>query len=180
MNSATEYFVVEFRKKTGTFENSLPCSGMLIYRVNTSVCSNGNGPPDEVYVFRPNGTIDLNGIINSAAFNSETGRTSFSNSSNPNCFLTDGELGNIAISQIGSASGNTISFYYTQSSPSIRIVAGQISLSWQPVPNATGYNIYRSHDPVGNYQLLATTTEPAFTDPNSFSKTFYKIVALLP
>jgi M6 family metalloprotease-like protein len=180
MNSTTEYFVVEFRKDTGTFEHSLPGSGMLIYRINEAATGNGDGPPDEVYVYRLNGTLAADGIINSATFSAETGRTSFSNTSNPNCFLADGTLANIAISLIGSSSGSDISFYYTQSSPIIRIVSGHIALTWSLVPNATGYNVYRSHDPVGNYQLIATTSQPSFTDPDSFSKTFYKIVALLP
>ncbi|MDZ4121477.1 MAG: M6 family metalloprotease domain-containing protein, partial [Candidatus Cloacimonadaceae bacterium] len=40
-NSSTEYFVVEYRRKMGTFENSLPGSGLLVYRINTSA-GNGN------------------------------------------------------------------------------------------------------------------------------------------
>lgn len=57
-NSSTEYFVVEYRRKTGTFESSLPGEGLLVYRINTSRDGQGNaqGPPDEVYIYRPGGT----------------------------------------------------------------------------------------------------------------------------
>ena len=59
-NSTTEYYVVEYRRKTGTFESSLPGSGLLVYRINLSIPSgqwgNDCGPPDELYVYRPGGT----------------------------------------------------------------------------------------------------------------------------
>lgn len=56
-NSTTEYFVVEYRRDTGTFESSIPGSGMLIYRINIVVGEgNADGPPDEVYIYRPNGS----------------------------------------------------------------------------------------------------------------------------
>lgn len=54
-NSATEYFVLEYRRKTGTFESSIPDSGLLVYRVNAIRDGLGNayGPPDELYMYRP-------------------------------------------------------------------------------------------------------------------------------
>lgn len=106
---ATEYFVVEYRKKAGFFENQLPNSGLIIYKVNTSASGNSVGPPDEVYVYRPDGTLTINGIINNATFSKNTGRTEFGNSSNPKAFMSDGTLGNIYIKNITEAS-NTISF----------------------------------------------------------------------
>jgi len=110
-SSSTEYFVFEYRKKTGTFENSVPASGMLIYRINSTAGSgNMNGPPDEVYIYRPGGTQTLNGIINQAMFSSETGHTQFNNGTNPNCFFSDGSLANITVHSVGAAL-NTISFH---------------------------------------------------------------------
>ena len=46
-NSPTQYFVVEFRKRVGAFENSLPGTGMIVYRINTvsDGVGNRNGPP---------------------------------------------------------------------------------------------------------------------------------------
>ena len=51
--------MLEFRKKTGTFESSVPGSGMLIYRINPAYDGNADGPPDEVYLFRPGGVVQL-------------------------------------------------------------------------------------------------------------------------
>ncbi|MCX6270735.1 MAG: M6 family metalloprotease domain-containing protein [Bacteroidetes bacterium] len=109
-SSSTEYFVVEFRKKTGIFEGNIPGSGLIIYRINPAASGNASGPPDEVYIYRPGGSPTANGSINSAYFSSESGRTTFNNTTNPYCFLSNGNLGGLSISQVGSSSGNTISF----------------------------------------------------------------------
>ena len=47
-NSLSQYFVVEYRKKLGVFEGTLPGSGMLVYRIDTTLDGNADGPPDEV------------------------------------------------------------------------------------------------------------------------------------
>lgn len=108
--STTEYFLVEYRRKTGTFENSLPGSGLLVWRIKTD-CGNGNadGPPDEVYVYRPNGSVTAEGSPSLAHFSLESGRTFIDDTSNPSPFLSDGTPGGLAINSIGSA-GTTISF----------------------------------------------------------------------
>jgi M6 family metalloprotease-like protein len=112
-NSLSQYFVLEYRKKTeGTFENNVPGSGLLVYRINTSVTGNADGPPDEVYVYRPNGTTSTNGSPSTAFFSSESGRTSINDGTNPNCFLQDGSAGGLLISNVTSA-GSTISFTAT-------------------------------------------------------------------
>lgn len=110
-NNPDQYYVVEFRKKTGTYENSIPGSGLLVYRIDTS-CGNGNadGPPDELYIYRPNGTTTVNGTLSSAHFSSETGRIKIDNSTNPSPFLQDGSAGNLYLCEIGSSAGNTITF----------------------------------------------------------------------
>jgi M6 family metalloprotease-like protein len=66
--SATEFFVLEYRKKVGIFERSLPGEGLLVYRINSARNGNANGPPDEIYIYRPNGTATVNGTLSSAAF----------------------------------------------------------------------------------------------------------------
>lgn len=105
-NSSTEYFMVEYRKKTGMFETGLYGSGLLVYRVNTSCVDNGNmdGPPDELYVFRQG---DSDSYINYANLSSDVGRTVIG----PLAF-SDGSSSGITISNIGS-SGETISFKVT-------------------------------------------------------------------
>ena len=102
-NSSTDYFVLEYRIKEGVFESVIPNSGLLIYKVNTLEDGNGNGsgPPDELYVYRPNGTLEINGNITSAVFSADYGRTEFNDNTNPSCFLSNGQDGGIFISNIG-------------------------------------------------------------------------------
>jgi M6 family metalloprotease-like protein len=108
-NSPTEFFVVEYRRKAGTFESSIPGSGLLVYRINTAVNGNASGPPDEVYVYRPGGTYDVSGTVDSANYSSNVGRTSITDDTSPSSFLTNGSLGGLCIWGIGAA-GDTISF----------------------------------------------------------------------
>jgi hypothetical protein len=118
-NSSAEYFVVEFRKKTGTFENSLPASGMLIYRINTAA-GNGNasGPPDEVYVYRPGGSSTENGSVSEAYFSDEAGRIMFNQYTNPWPYLQDGITnGAINLMSIGSSAGTTMNFTLSNTNP---------------------------------------------------------------
>jgi M6 family metalloprotease-like protein len=109
--TSNEYFIVEYRRKTGLFESSVPGSGLIVYRINSLRDGKGNasGPPDEVYVYRPDGTDTINGSPNSAHFSLGTGRTQFNNTTNPRCFLTDNSYGGLDISNITTA-GSTISF----------------------------------------------------------------------
>jgi M6 family metalloprotease-like protein len=115
-NSTDEYFVLEYRRATGTFETSLPGSGLLVYRVypnaNPSAPGNRCGPPDEVYVYRPNGTTTANGDPASAPFSADSGRTAINDSTNPSSFLSNGSPGGLNISNVTSV-GNTISFTVT-------------------------------------------------------------------
>ena len=110
-----QYFVFEYRKKTGTFESSLPGSGLIIYRTNYGYVGNsqGLGPGgkyDEVYVFRRNGTPNNDGYVSEANFSQTSGRTVFSNSTNPYCFTVNGNYGNIYIKNIRENTDGTLSF----------------------------------------------------------------------
>ncbi len=100
--SSTEYFVVEFRRKALPFENTIPGSGMLVYRINTTVNGNANGPPDEVYIYRPNGTLTANGVPNNAHYSNLVNRTSINNTTNPPPFLSNGAQGGLNIYNITS------------------------------------------------------------------------------
>lgn len=140
-NSDKEFFVVEYRKKEGTFESFIPTSGLLVYRINSDFDGNADfdniSTFDEVYIFRPNGTTSVNGNITTAAFSSGSGRTSINDvSSNPKSFLSNGLPGGLDISNVTSA-GNTISFNVyipNLQKPTNFIVTGtstnQIDLSW--------------------------------------------------
>ncbi len=173
-NSTREFFIVEFRKKTGTFESSIPGSGLLIYRINSLLNGNAYGPPDEVYLYRPNGTLTSNGSPSSANFSTETGRTSFNDSTNPKDFLWDNSLGGISLSAIGSAAGSTISFYYNPSTKPYNLsgesYGGSIDLTWsEPLTGAPDhYNIYRSGAVTGTSQSTAFT-DTTVTAGNAYS-----------
>jgi len=107
--SSTEYFFLEYRRRTGSYETSLPGTGLLAYRVNPSLSGNSEGPPDEVYVFRPGGTPSAEGTIENAVMAQDYGRTDFSAGRNPYPFLSSGAPGGIRVFDIG-ATGTTISF----------------------------------------------------------------------
>jgi len=108
-NSTTEYFFVEYRKQQGMFESNIPNTGMLIYRINSTVNGNAAGPPDEMYVYRPNGTLYENGSISIANYCAQQGRTEINDLTNPSCFLSDGSFGGLFIHSITDA-GDSISF----------------------------------------------------------------------
>ncbi|TAL69415.1 MAG: M6 family metalloprotease domain-containing protein [Bacteroidetes bacterium] len=151
--SATEYFIVEYRRKTGTFESSVPGSGLLVYRINSTVNGNQDGPPDEVYVYRLDGTPTNNGNINQAHFSSDAGRTAINDLTNPSCFLTNGSDGGLILYDVGSV-GSTISFKI-----GFGVMPPVLKL---PVNNADGLNTnpllvwYKSTDAL-TYDLQVST-----------------------
>jgi M6 family metalloprotease-like protein len=120
-NSSSEYFVVEYRRKTGTFENSIYGSGLLVYRINSDFTGQGNAfyaPADtpaiydEVYIYRPGGSPTVNGTLSTAYLSSGAGRMEINDGSDPAPFLHDGSDGGLDISSVGAA-GDSISFYVT-------------------------------------------------------------------
>lgn len=108
-----EYFVVEYRKKEGTFDGGLPSSGLLVYRINQNslgnVNYNGSTKFDEQYLFRPGGTTVIDGDITKATFSAESGRTSFGGTNSFKPFYSNGSLAKFAIGNV-SACGATLSF----------------------------------------------------------------------
>lgn len=108
-----EFFILEYRKKgSDIFEQSLPDSGLLIYRIKYNLWGNSEGPPDEVYLYRPNGTSTVNGQICEAALSRNNYRTEFNDYTSPNCTLIDNTLAHLNISNIGYC-GYYISFHYS-------------------------------------------------------------------
>lgn len=110
--SDKQFFVVEYRRNVGVFEyNGIPGSGLIFYRIDTTngLRGNGGGPPDEVYVYRPGGTLTQCGETNHAYFSKESGRTVINDGTDPRSFLQDGSPGGLNVFNIGSA-GEIISF----------------------------------------------------------------------
>jgi M6 family metalloprotease-like protein len=154
--SDTEFFVVEYRKDIpGTYESAIPRSGLVIYRINGELDGQGNasGPPDEVYVYRPGGTLNNEGSINAAAFSSDYDQTEFNSDTSPSCFLSDGSDASIAIHQIGPCD-DTISFYVN---PAYGFITGSVTTDnpnddlTQAVISANGDWVHPN--PAGQYEL---------------------------
>lgn len=129
--SSSEYFVLEYRKQgklySNEYEQKLPGSGLIIYRVNTAASGNRQGAPFEVYVFRSGDTMEGKGEKadytedkkNSTYLSAESGRTAYG-SEDPAADLSDNALvysdgtnSGIVIENVGSAAGDQISFDIT-------------------------------------------------------------------
>jgi M6 family metalloprotease-like protein len=98
--SSNQFFILEYRKAEGSYESNLPSSGLIITRIDNRYRGNANGPPDEIYVYRFNGTNQIPGTISQATFSASLGRGEFSDFSNPTSFLQDGTQGGINIKDI--------------------------------------------------------------------------------
>jgi M6 family metalloprotease-like protein len=153
--SSSEFFVVEYRKKGGTFENSLPGSGLLVYRIDPSLGGNAGGPPDEVYIYRPGGTHTTNGTPANAYFSAGSHRTKINDFTNPSSFLQNGSKGGLRISQVTFAD-TTISFTvdvinlndpaaFSATATSI----SEVMLDWQK--NSTGNKVMIAFDTVSQF-----------------------------
>jgi M6 family metalloprotease-like protein len=113
-NSTSEYFVVEYRSTTASLTDSqLPGSGLIVYRINPSINGNAQGPPDEIYAYRPGGTSpSVNGTVLQAFYSAQSGRTAINSTTSPTPFLQNGSAGGLNITNIGTA-GSDISFTVT-------------------------------------------------------------------
>lgn len=111
-----EYFILEYRKREGTFENNLWSSGLLVYRIDESVTGNITGQgtvqkPYGQYLFRQNGAPDKEGDVPFAALSTETGRTRIAYDGNPYPFYTDGTFASFELKNI-STCGDYIQFHF--------------------------------------------------------------------
>lgn len=117
IKGSSQYLVVEYRKKIGIFDYSLPGSGLIVYRINDKLYGNFNateagGVSDEVYVFRRDGSISSNGYVSDAYFLESSDRTTFSSNTNPFCFTAPNGMncGKLSIKNIIENSNGTLSF----------------------------------------------------------------------
>jgi M6 family metalloprotease-like protein len=113
-NSPNEYFVLEYRRRDpDTFDRNIPGSGLLVTRIVEGLNGNSGGPPDEVYIYRVDGTTTANGSIVKAHFSMDEARTEINDHTNPSSFLSTGNSGGLNINAITYAE-ETISFYVSQ------------------------------------------------------------------
>jgi len=154
-NSLSQFFIVEYRKKAGTFEGALPGSGLLVYRIDTTENGNADGPPDEVYIYRPGGTISNNGSPGIAYYSAESGRTEMNENTNPTSFLQDGTPGGLIFMDVTSAD-SVISFTVnvTHINDPANFTAtpmdtSHIRVTWQNQPDVD--QIVIAYDLTGNF-----------------------------
>lgn len=151
--NCNEYFVVEYRKRSGDYEGTLEGDGLLVYRVNPNG-DNYNGPNDEVYIYRPNGTLTINGNPVNAFYSSQSGRMTINDGTNPNSFLCSGTAGGLRISNVGYP-GTAISFSfaypYTITSASNIVCDGGSVFTANNLPS--GYTI--SWTPSSNLEIVS-------------------------
>ncbi len=117
-NSSKQYFVLEYRKKQGVFERSLPSEGVVVYRVNENSDGLGNARviDDELYAYRPGGTQSGNGEPDKASLSAASGRIAMSDYSDPAPLLSDGVPGGLDVSNVGPVS-DSIYFSIRKSGP---------------------------------------------------------------
>ncbi len=86
-----QFWILEYRDKTATWDKALTESGLIIYRINTNYTGSVTANP-EAYLYRKDGTSTVAGDILNAPFSDYNGRTSFNANSNPKPFLSDGTV----------------------------------------------------------------------------------------
>lgn len=187
-----QFFFVEYRDKHDIFENKIPGSGLLIYRIDTRFDGNagwdGNENLDEVYLFRPGGTLTEVGNIDHAYFSEESRRTSFNIGTDPYPFIHNQPYSfydwPAQITDI-SATGDRMSFVFRsyggeESAPGpnnfvahVNSPDRQVELSWDSNPYAGWYNVYRD----GMY--IAEVTDTTFVYPYTEADNGFHIFSVL-
>lgn len=177
-----EYFILENRRREGTFDSALPSEGLLIYHANdnliaANVESNtlNSKYPQTMYVVcagaetDPGNHPDTYGWVNSSAapFPGSSNRTSFTDTSIPSSRSISGRYSYKGLTHIAQGEDGTISFdficYDTPLAPvglKATVVKGVVSLSWEAPQSdgITGYNVYR------NGEFLEKVSTNGYTD----------------
>ena len=192
--TASEYFVVEYRKRVGVFETAgLPGEGLLVYRILTGRSGNANGPPDEVYVYRPGGGFSGDSLRR-AMFYAGSGHESMNDYTSPASFLSGGTPGGLSISGVG-ARGDSISFQLgapvsgvVDSLTALLIRPDSIVVSWAAraqyrnrwfsIERADSLNSAWSEDPstaIGGAGTTSSSIRYSIVDRRNPGKRYYRI-----
>jgi hypothetical protein len=181
---STQHFIVEYRRhNTGLIDQHLQNSGILIYRVDTTAGRGNMEAPDEIYLYRPNGTLTSNGQIHNAQFSVELGRTSFNDTTNPSSFLANGSPSGIIISNISNASATmsfTLTLPYGDVDPMPMNLVGILVddepvLNWTQSPGATGYLVYRDFIELAMFGPVTTFRDDTVVAGQTY---IYSVVAI--
>ena len=184
--NSSQSLLLEYRNHNDVFDSNVPDGGLLIYRIDTRFDGNAgwNGIDvfDEVYLFRPDGDVNNAGDLRLANFCAERERTEFSQNTNPHVFLTNGQSIDWqgAIYNI-SVRGDRMSFTYgplnhiaapTHFIANVNSLSHQVELSWDAMPDAESYNVYRDGVEVAT-DLTATNFAHPYTDADQGYHTYY-------
>lgn len=163
----SEYFVLEYRKKEGRYESNIPGQGLVVYRINPAA-GNGNaqGPPDEIYVYRPGGTLTETGSFTGAPLGNS--RFAMNDGTNPSSFLyNNGKGGKGGIDIFNVVKNNDSVTFEVNIVPlhapvdlTYTLSGGGVNLDWLSLfaPGFENYIVYK------NGERLFTTKTSSFTD----------------
>jgi M6 family metalloprotease-like protein len=128
-NSTDEYFMLEYRRQHGVYESTLPGSGLLIYRINKTrfnlygnANADGKKIPFEIYVYRPGGEPTAGGTVEDAYFSGQAERIRFNNSTDPYDFLSNGQFGDIEITNVSDAADSITFTVNLAATPGVKFV----------------------------------------------------------
>ena len=180
-----EYFILENRRKAGTFDQALPGEGLLIYHANDNIVSHNvesntlnSHYPQAMYIVcaaaggDPDSDPYSYGPVNSSAtpFPGAYSKTSFTDTSLPSAKSFSGRYSYKGLTHIAENGDGTVSFdficYDMPLAPAdlkATVSRGDVTLSWN-APQSEGivrYNIYR------NGAFLASTSETEYTDSSA-------------
>nr|MDK2850832.1 hypothetical protein [Candidatus Cloacimonadota bacterium] len=174
---SNESFVLEYRKPEGLYDTTLPGQGLLVYRLNNSLEGNADGPPDELYIYRPGANnTTTNGMLSQAAFSAQNLRMTMTQNTIPSGFTSINTPGGLYLYNVGYA-GDTITF-------DIRITDVQLThpiggetwfsgtdreISWVSRISSGTVKLEFSADAGANWQLIADGV------PNSGSYTWNNV-----
>lgn len=108
--NSNESYILEYRKAHGIYDGTLPGTGLLVYRLDSRNEGNADGPPDELYIYRPGANnTSTNGVLSMAAYAADGNRSKINESTVPSGFTGNNNPGGLNVYNIGQI-GDTISF----------------------------------------------------------------------
>ncbi len=161
-----ESYVLEYRKPGAYYDDNLPGTGLLVYRLDTRENGNASGPPDELYIYRPGANNNsTGGSLGMAAYSAQSGRTAINEHTVPSGFLGNNSAGGLNIYDIGIA-GETISFSIKLSDVQITSPKGgeawffgsSKEITWKSKATSGSVMIEFSSDMGANWTPLTSST----------------------
>ena len=105
----------------------------------------------------------------------------------PPAGASEAEILLTATNQMGHSATDTLRVFIEQTPPEapqlrLTVIAADVLLAWEPLPQAEAYHVYRSLSPYGDWQALGTTVETNWLDEHAMHATqyYYRITAEVP